>query len=54
MLQSSHTKAVLRRMSEQAAAERFEDAECAWEVTEAREDSIIQDKARKRAQNKGD
>ena len=39
-------------MSEQATAERFEDAERAWEAPMARKEAKIQDKARKRVQNK--
>ena len=45
-------KASLKTMSEQAAAERFEEAERAWGATKAREVAKIQVKARKRAQNK--
>ena len=52
MLQSPHTNAALRRMSEQAVSRRFEDAECAWEATKARKDAKIQVKARRRAKNK--
>eukprot|EP00904_Undaria_pinnatifida_P000578 jgi/Undpi1/10520/HiC_scaffold_29.g12970.m1 len=37
---------------EQAAAERFQDADRAWEATKARKKAKIQGKARKRAQNK--
>ena len=39
MLQSPHTEDPLRRMSEQAAAERFEDAERAWEAAKARKEA---------------
>eukprot|EP00904_Undaria_pinnatifida_P000580 jgi/Undpi1/10522/HiC_scaffold_29.g12972.m1 len=52
MLQSPQTKVALRRMSIQAAAERFEDAERAWEATKTRREAEIQGKARERAQNK--
>ena len=52
ILQSPHTKAVLKRLSEQNSAARLEEASDIWAAMEARKEEKREGKGRKRAPNK--